>query len=250
MFNPSGISEKIFKERYAFSENESWTEACARVAQQMAIAEKSDKVDFYQAAFKDILANNYFVPGGRIWYNSGRPNPQLLNCFVLNDQLDSKEGWGRLMYENVVTSMTGGGCGQDFSEVRPEGAEINGHRGTCPGPLCLMHGVNGGARMVRAGGGRRAANMFSLDLDHPDVVEFVDSKKVKGALDQANISVRSKRTTDFIKAVTEDGEWVLSWKGKYKKKIRARDLWSDDASLRPLIGLRVGRRLIAGVLIE
>lgn len=226
MFQPTGLSQTIFSSRYAFSENETWTEACARVANQMAIAEKSDKVDFYRKAFNEVLVNNYFVPGGRIWYNSGRPNPQLLNCFVLNNDLDSKEGWGRLMYENVITSMTGGGCGQDFSEVRPEGAEINGHRGTCPGPITLMHGVNSGAQMVRAGGGRRAANMFSLDLDHPNVVEFIDAKKVKGALDQANVSVRSKRTTDFIKAVTEDGEWELSWKGKYKKKIRARDLWN------------------------
>lgn len=225
MFKPIGFSETIFKDRYAFTDSESWIEACRRVAKQMAIAEKADKVERYENKFFDILVNNQFVPGGRIWYNSGRPNPQLLNCFVLTDKLDSKEGWGKLLYENIVTSMTGGGCGQDFSDIRPKGADINGHRGTCPGPVELMRGTNSGAHMVRAGGGRRAANMFSLDLDHPDVEEFLDAKLAKGELDMANVSVRSKRTSEFIEAVTTDGDWELSWKGKYKRKIKARSLW-------------------------
>lgn len=191
----------------------------------MAIAEKPDKVEVYEDKFFHDLVNNYFVPGGRIWYNSGRPNPQLLNCFVLNEDIDSKEGWGRLLYENVVTGMTGGGCGQDFSEVRPNGADINGQKGSCPGPLSLMRGVNAGSHMVRAGGGRRAANMFSIDSTHPDVLDVIDAKLVKGELDMANVSIRFKNVTGFIQAVIEDGHWELSWKGKYKRIIKARDLW-------------------------
>lgn len=230
MFEPKDFSLTIFKDRYAFTESEIWSEACTRVANQMAIAEASDKVEKYKEKFNNILVNNYFVPGGRIWYNSGRPNPQLLNCFVLNNDLDSKEGWGRLLNENVVTSMTGGGCGQDFSEVRPYGAEIKGHKGICPGPIALMKGVNGAAHMVRAGGGRRAANMFSLDLDHPDIMTFLDSKLSMGELDMANISVRSKDTLKFIEAVKTDGDWELSWKGKYKKTIKAKTLWNKIVS--------------------
>lgn len=226
MFKPTGFAETIFKDRYSLTDTESWDEACKRLAKQMAIAEKSDRMEKYEKKFYEILVDNLFVPGGRIWYNSGRPNPQLLNCFVLNDQLDSKEGWGRLSYENIVTSMTGGGCGQDFSEIRPNGANINGHRGKCPGPLGLMRGINAGAHMVRAGGGRRAANMFSLDGTHPDVLDFIEAKTVKGELDMANVSVRLKNTTEFVRAVEEDLDWELSWKGKYKKKIKARELWN------------------------
>lgn len=230
MFKPTGFSEIIFKDRYAFTSDETWSDACVRVANQMAIAELPSKVEKYKEKFNNILVNNYFVPGGRIWHNSGRPNPQLLNCFVLNDDLDSKEGWGKLLNENVVTSMTGGGCGQDFSEVRPHGAEITGHKGVCPGPITLMKGVNGAAHMVRAGGGRRAANMFSLDLDHPDILAFLDSKLSKGELDMANISVRSKDTRKFIEAVKADGNWELSWKGKHKKTIKAKALWNKIVS--------------------
>ncbi len=224
-FKPEGFSETIFKNRYAFTEVETWEEACKRVATQMSIAESPEKQKTYQEKFNQILVDNLFVPGGRIWYNSGRSNAQLLNCFVLGNELDSKEGWGRLAYESIVTSMTGGGCGTDFSDVRPRGATINGQRGEAPGSVELMKLDDGTSKPIRAGGQRRVAKMFSLDLDHPDVEEFLDAKLVKGELTSANVSVRCKNITGFIKAVKEDGNWELSWKGKYKKTIKAKDLW-------------------------
>ena len=258
-FIPTGFSETIFKDRYAFTEDETFAEACMRVAEQIAKAEVPEKVDKYKDKFYQILATNQFVPAGRIWYSSGRPSPQLLNCFVLNDDLDSKEGWGNLLRENIITSMTGGGCGQDFSDVRPRGATIRGHRGVCPGPIELMKGVNAGARMVRAGGGRRAANMFSLDVTHPDIEAFLDAKlntdypdnikhlepqitaMINGMeesdgdkileflkpkdLDMANISVRSKCTTSFLNAIKNNEEFEVSWKNQYHKKINAKKLW-------------------------
>jgi ribonucleoside-diphosphate reductase alpha chain len=225
MFKPTGFSEIIFKDRYSFTSKETWEEACNRLAKQMALAESPEKQKQYETKFTDILVNNYFVPGGRIWYNSGRNNPQLLNCFVLTNQLDSKEGWGEIAKQMIITSMTGGGCGIDFSDVRPRGAKIGDQKGDCPGPVELMRLIDNCAKPVRAGGQRRVALMFSLDLDHPDIEEFLDAKLTKGELTHANVSVRSKRTKDFIKAVKEDGEWELSWKGKYKKSIKAKPLW-------------------------
>ena len=119
-FEPTGFSETIFRERYAITKDETWDECCTRVAKQMALAEIPDKMKFYEDKFKDVLVNNLFVPGGRIWYNSGRNNPQLLNCFKLRADLDSKEGWGELAKEMIITSMTGGGCGINFSDIRPK----------------------------------------------------------------------------------------------------------------------------------
>lgn len=121
--------------------------------------------------------------------------------------------------------MTGGGCGIDFSDVRPRGSPITGQNGECPGPVELMKLVDSCAKPVKAGGIRRVALMFSLDLDHPDVEEFLDAKLIKGELTFANVSVRSKRTNDFIKAVKKDADWELSWKGKFKKVIKAKALW-------------------------
>jgi ribonucleoside-diphosphate reductase alpha chain len=225
-FEPSGYSKTIFKDRYAFTEEETWDEACRRVARQMASAELPDKQKLYLEKFYDILSANMFVPGGRIWYNSGRTNPQLLNCFVLDPNKDSKEGWGKSAHNMIVTSMTGGGCGDDFSDVRPRGAVITGQKGRAPGAVELMKLINGCASPVRNGGQRRVALMFSLDLDHPDLEEFLSAKLNNGELTYANVSVRSKRTKDFIKAVQNDDEWVLSWKGKFKKVVKARDVWN------------------------
>ena len=224
-FVPTGYSHQIFRDRYAFTETETWEEACSRVAQQMSIAETPDKQQQYKDKFYGILSSNLFVPGGRIWYNSGRTNPQLLNCFVLDPNKDSKEGWGKSSYNMIVTSMTGGGCGDDFSDVRPRNAPINGQKGVAPGAVELMRLIDNCADPVRNGGQRRVALMFSLDLDHPDIEEFLNAKLTKGELTHANVSVRSKYTKEFIKAVKNDGEWELSWKGKFKRSVKARDLW-------------------------
>jgi len=225
MFNPEGFSLNIFRDRYALTEEETWQEACGRVAHQMATAERPDVMEKYRIKFYEELVNNRFVPGGRIWYNSGRPNPQLLNCFVLRSTLDSKEGWGDLSREMIITSMTGGGCGIDFSDVRPRGASIRGQRGTAPGPVELMKLINGSGDPIRAGGSRRTALMFSLDMDHPSIEEFLDAKLEQGELQLANISIRCKNTDKFINAVLEDKEWELQWKGQYKSSINARQLW-------------------------
>lgn len=225
-FKPEGFSLTIFKDRYAFTETETWEEACARVAHQVALAETPEKQKIYEDKFNDVLAGNFFVPGGRIWYNAGRHNPQLLNCFVLSSELDSKEGWANLAREMIISSMSGGGNGIDFSDVRPNSAPISGHRGTSPGPVALMRMINACAPSIKAGGSRRVALMFSLDLDHPDIMEFLDAKLTKGELEYANVSVRSKRTKDFIEAVESNGDWELGWKGKYKKSISAQDLWN------------------------
>lgn len=226
MFEPKDYSLKIFKDRYAFTAEETWQEACQRVAKQMALAESPDKQSTYQNRFNEILVNNLFVPGGRIWYNSGRNNPQLLNCFVLDPKKDDKEGWGNTAKNMIVTSMTGGGCGDEFSDVRPRGATINGQKGSAPGAVELMRLVDACAKPVKAGGQRRVALMFSLDLNHPDIEEFLDAKLNKGELTHANVSVRSKKTTDFIHAVKNNLPWELSWKGKYKKSIPAKQIWN------------------------
>lgn len=224
-YNPSGFSLKIFQDRYAFTPEETWQEACARVAHQMATAEAPDKQKMYLDRFYKVLSTNVFVPGGRIWYNSGRPNPQLLNCFVLNPNKDSKEGWGQSAYDMIVTSMTGGGCGDDFSDVRPRGASIGSQRGAAPGAVELMRLIDACAQPVRNGGQRRVALMFSLDLSHPDIEEFLSAKLTKGELTHANVSVRSRHTKAFIKAIKDDGDIELHWKGKYKKHVKARGLW-------------------------
>lgn len=225
MFKPEGFSDKIFRDRYSFTSEETWQEACLRVATQMARAESPDKQKAYAEKFNTILEANMFVPGGRIWYNSGRTNPQLLNCFVLDPAKDSREGWGKSASNMITTSMTGGGCGDDFSDVRPRGSSISDQKGVAPGAVELMRLLDACAKPVKNGGQRRVALMFSLDLDHPDIEEFLNAKLTQGELTHANVSVRSKHTKEFIKAVKADADWELNWKGKYRRVVKAKALW-------------------------
>jgi len=224
-FVPQGFSDTIFKDRYALTAEESWDEACLRVAKQMALAETPDKMKKYEDTFYDVLVKNLFVPGGRIWFQSGRNNPQLLNCFVLTNELDSKEGWGNIAREMIITSMTGGGCGIEYSDIRPNGSFVQGNKGTCPGPVTAMKMIDNCAEPVKSGGDRRVALMFSLDMNHPDLEEFLDAKLDHKELTHANVSVRCRNVAEFVKAVREDGELELSWKGQYKKKVSARKIW-------------------------
>lgn len=226
MYEPTGFSLEIFKSRYAFTESETWHDACVRVAQQMISAELPAKQAMYREKFIAALESNTFVPGGRIWANAGRTNASMLNCFLLDPNKDSSEGWGQSAYNMIVTSMRGGGCGDDFSEVRPRGASIADQRGVAPGAVELMRLIDACAKPVRNGGQRRVALMFSLDLDHPDIEEFLNAKLIKGELTHANVSVRCKRTGDFIKAIRHDGEIELHWKGRYKRTVKARSLWN------------------------
>ena len=230
MYEPTGFSLEIFKARYSFTENETWAEACTRVANHIVSAETPAKQSIYREKFITALQSNLFVPGGRIWANAGRANASMLNCFVLDPNKDSSEGWGQSAYNMIVTSMRGGGCGDDFSDVRPRGSSIGGQRGLAPGAVELMHLIDACAKPVRSGGQRRVALMFSLDIDHPDIEEFLNAKLVLGQLTNANVSVKCRDTTAFIKAIKHDSDIELHWKGRYKRSIKARSLWNTIVS--------------------
>ena len=92
-FEPVGLGKKIFQERYAIHAEETWQEACKRVATWAASCEDRDKIGLVSEQFERILSEGLFMPAGRIWYAAGRPFAQGLNCFVLGVG-DSREEMG------------------------------------------------------------------------------------------------------------------------------------------------------------
>lgn len=91
-YEPQGLAQTIFKKRYAFTADETWQDACRRVAQHVAKAETPEKQETHSAEFFELLAKNYFMPGGRIWYGSGRPKGQLLNCVAGETLVHTRQG--------------------------------------------------------------------------------------------------------------------------------------------------------------
>lgn len=223
-FSPTGLGETIFKERYAIDEDETWEEACERLANHVAQAEESNK-EFIKKEFYDQLVSNKFMPGGRVWYGAGRNKGQLINCYVI-DTDDSREGWGDTVKDVIVISGLGGGVGVNFSPIRPRGSEIKGTGGVATGAVSLMQMVNGVGDVLVSGGGRRLALMFCLDIDHPDLEEFLHSKLDQDEINNANISVNINFDNDlFIEKVKNDELIDLKFKGKTYKSVSAREIW-------------------------
>lgn len=220
------LGEEVFKRSYALDEKETWEQAAFRVAEHVAAAENGDLKKKWQRRFFREIVTNKFMPGGRIWYGSGRPKAQLLNCFVVPVS-DSREGWGDYLRESLIISGTGGGLGCNFSSVRPNGSEVKGTGGYATGPVSLMRMDNAVGLELVAGGGRRMAKMSALNVTHPDIQEFLNCKLRDGELSSTNISVVINFDHDeFVRLVQENGEIELEWAGrKTGKTINARELW-------------------------
>ena len=224
-YQPTGLASTIFSKRYAIHETETFPEASDRVAYHVAQAEQGENIAKWKAQFSNVLRKNLFFPGGRIWYGSGRPKGQLLNCFVI-PTADSREGWGKSVSDMIVISGTGGGIGMNGSPIRPRGSQINGSGGTATGAVSLMKIQNAAGDVIKAGGGRRVAIMFALNHTHGDIVEFLDTKLDKGELTNANVSVNFDENPEtFFKAVKEEADWELKFRGKAVGKVPAKTLW-------------------------
>lgn len=229
-YQPTGFALEIFQKRYAIHDKETWIEACRRLSRNMAAAEHGDDISRYELEFESYLSENLFMPGGRIWYGAGRPKGQLLNCFV-SPTADSREGWGKMFYDETVICGTGGGLGINFSPIRPRGTPINGNGGFATGAVSAMEGCDSIGSIVKAGGGRRTALMFALGILHGDIEEFLDKKLDKGKLNNANVSVWFDENPEhFFEQVRRDDEIELKFRGKVIRKIRAKDIWQKIVS--------------------
>jgi len=221
-YTPDGFALKIFKDRYAIHADETFSQACERVARTIADAEMGTKREEYFERFVDILRTNRFSPGGRIWRGAGRPRGQLLNCFVVPAE-DSREGWGDTLRNVTIISGTGGGVGINFSKIRPRGTPIRGTGGEATGSVSLMRAVNAVCNELREGGGRRSALLYCLDWRHPDLPEFLEAKLDNNELSNANISVLVDN--EFFQLLESDGEIIFKWQGEELGRIRARTVW-------------------------
>lgn len=162
----------IFKQRYSLDGQETWKDTCTRVVDN--VCRQHLPSDDREKIF-NLMYNREFIPAGRYLYGSGRQFHMVKNCYAYRAD-DTREGWADLLRKIAVTSMTGGGCGVDYSNLRASGAIIKRTGGVSSGPMALIHAVNESARYIRQGGSRRAALLASLDWKHPDVETFMKSK--------------------------------------------------------------------------
>ncbi|MFI5713386.1 vitamin B12-dependent ribonucleotide reductase [Kribbella sp. NPDC051620] len=178
-----------------------------------------------------MLLHQYFSFNSPVWFNVGTTSPQQVSaCFILavDDSMDSILNWYK---EEGLIFKGGSGAGLNLSRIRSSKELLQSSGGTASGPVSFMRGADASAGTIKSGGAtRRAAKMVVLDVDHPDIEEFVETKmreedKIRVLRDagydmdlggrditsvqyqNANNSVRV--TDEFMRAVEEKGEFGL-----------------------------------------
>ena len=196
-----------------------------------------------------LLVNQQMSFNSPVWFNVGNEeHPQCSACFI-NSVQDTMDSILTLAKTEGTLFKWGSGTGSNFSTLRSSKESLGGG-GTASGPVSFMKGYDAFAGVIKSGGKtRRAAKMVILNIDHPDIIDFINCKADEekkawalieagydggfnvtgGAYDSvfyqnANHSIRV--TDEYLKALLEDKEWVTKavTSGKPVEKYRARDM--------------------------
>jgi ribonucleoside-diphosphate reductase alpha chain len=228
MTTTSPIAQQIWDMKYRFTSadgnpiDRTVADTWARVAKALAAQEKDPGAwaPRFERAMKDFV----FLPAGRILAGAGTGRKVTLhNCFVMGTIEDDMSSIFTHLKEAALTMQQGGGIGYDFSTLRPKGAPVKGVGADASGPLSFMDVWDAMCRTIMSAGARRGAMMATLRCDHPDIEDFIIAKQTPGRLTMFNLSVLV--TDDFMAAVKEDKDWVLSFGGKAYRTLKAKALW-------------------------
>ncbi|MEO6505054.1 MAG: vitamin B12-dependent ribonucleotide reductase [Terrimesophilobacter sp.] len=199
-----------------------------------------------------LLLHQAFSFNSPVWFNVGTDSPQQVSaCFILSvdDTMGSILNWYR---EEGMIFKGGSGSGVNLSRIRSS-AELLSSGGTASGPVSFMRGADASAGTIKSGGAtRRAAKMVVLDVDHPDIREFIDTKvreeqKIRvlrdagfdmdlGGQDVTSVQYQnannSVRVSDaFMRTVEQDGMFGLTARsnGRTVETVRAKELFRQIA---------------------
>src|SRR5207342_3520370 len=212
--------------------------------------DNEDEAQTFEDELKAILVNQLAAFNSPVWFNVGfEEKPQCSACFILSidDSMDSILDWIR---REGVIFRGGSGSGVNLSKLRSSKEQLS-KGGYASGPVSFMRGADASAGTIKSGGKtRRAAKMVVLDVDHPDIVEFIwckahEEEKARvleaagydmslDSPDWASIQYQnannSVRVSDaFMKAVEDDADWNLTARtdGSVVETLKARKLMRD-----------------------
>jgi ribonucleoside-diphosphate reductase alpha chain len=254
------VAQKYFRGRMSSPERESSVkQMIGRVVDTIAgwgreggYFASEEEAETFEAELKFILVNQLAAFNSPVWFNVGfEEKPQCSACFILSidDSMESILDWIR---REGVIFRGGSGSGVNLSKLRSSKEQLS-KGGYASGPVSFMRGADASAGTIKSGGKtRRAAKMVVLDVDHPDIEEFIwckahEEQKAR-VLEQAGYDMsldspdwasiqyqnanNSVRITDaFVEAVEAGGEWNLTARtdGSVVETVDAKKLMRDIA---------------------
>ncbi len=189
--------------------------------------EKSNLAMKTAEEFFHTLAENRFLPGSRVLFEAGNKidgTGQLSSCFVLPIE-DSLEEIFQTMKDAAVVQKNNGGTGFNFSHIRPKGDSVGGTPNVAAGPIHFIKTFSRAFDQILQGKKRGGGNMAILNVDHPDIMEFIGLKDNGSDIRNFNISVGI--TDAFMQALKNDEEYELKnpRTGEVVKRYRAKEVF-------------------------
>ena len=188
----------------------------SRVAKAIAQPENSygtkTEAEHWEKEFLKMMTDLDFVPNSPTLMNAGvnledgSGTGTLSACFVMGLD-DTMEGIMTTAKEMAMVQKFGGGTGVALSPIRPKDSSISTTHGKACGPISVLKHLSSVSKLVTQGGKRDGANMAVMDVHHPDILEFIDSKQVEGDIHNFNISVGASH--EFMEAVKNNTDYCL-----------------------------------------
>jgi ribonucleoside-diphosphate reductase alpha chain len=191
---------------------------------------KSRKPLTEEVIYKLFREFDYLIPQGSVMAILGNPYTigSLSNCVVVKSPVDSYGGIFHTDQQLAQLCKRRCGVGFDLTNIRPKGVQVRNAAGTSSGVVSFMERFSNTTREVSQNG-RRGALMLTMDINHPDVEDFITVKQDLTKVTGANISVLL--TDAFMQAVVEDKPYTLNWPidapiPEVTREVNARELWS------------------------
>ena len=202
-----------------------------RVATHMAKAEVNwsgnGKVMEVAKKFYDRMVEMKMVCAGKAMFEAGNPGGtgQLSSCFVLPVE-DSVKSIFKTLGDAAVVHKNNGGTGFNFSKIRPHGDKVKNVPGAASGPVDFIKAYSAALAQILQGAKRQGANIAILNVDHPDILDFIYLKDRDGTIKNFNLSVGI--TDEFMEAVKQDKMWKLvnPRNGEVVRRMKARKLFN------------------------
>ncbi len=205
------LGQDLFERRYRATPEETWEDACIRVAHAVAPLDEDLAHSFF-----DLMYKQRFLPNSPTLMNAGRVGT-LSGCFTLvpDDSMDSIIETGQIAAQIL---KFGGGVGYGLSRLREFGAPVASTGGKARGPLAALQYYQAIGAFVEQAGRRNGAQMGMLHCDHPDLAAFIDIKNEDPQrLDTFNLSVAA--TDDWMKRWAVESSLFYRAEGNFLQKV-------------------------------